>query len=86
MKWQYVRRDAKIERHWCQAKLWIKNPIIDAIVENIKEMAQAPKAPVHAPVSFQISPHSAFSRYSNISKKKEWMRTFLDNSSDKVKD
>ena len=86
MKWQYVKRDAKIERHWHQAKLWVKNQKIDAIVENVKEMAQAPKALVHAPVSFQISPHNAFSRYSNISKKKEWMKTFLDNSSDKEKD
>ena len=86
MKWQYVKRDAKIERPQCQAKLWVKNPKIDAIVENVKEMAQAPKAPVHAPVSFQISPHSAFSRYSNISKKKECMKTSLDNCSDKEKD
>ena len=86
MKWQYVKRDVKIERHQCQAKLWVKNPKIDAIVENVKEMAQASKAPVHTPASFQISPYSAFSRYSNISKKKEWMKTFLDNSSDKEKD
>jgi hypothetical protein len=51
-----------------------QKPKIDAIVENVKEMVQIPKAPV----SLQISPRSAFSRYSNISKKKEWMKTFLD--------
>jgi hypothetical protein len=38
-----------------------------------------------APVSFKISPYSVFSRYSNISKKKGLIKTFLDsmdNSSD----
>ena len=74
MRWHYVKRDAKIERHWFQAKLWDKSLKIDTIVENVKEMAQASKAPV----SFQISPHSVFSRYSSISKKNEWMRNFLE--------
>jgi hypothetical protein len=61
MRWQYVMREAKIERHWYQAKLNDKSPKIDAIVKNVKEMAQTSKT---SP-SFQISPHSAFSRYSN---------------------
>jgi hypothetical protein len=64
MRFQYVKREAKIERHWFQAKLWDKSPKIDAIVENVKEMVQIPKAPI----SLQISPRSAFTRYSNISK------------------
>jgi hypothetical protein len=85
MRFQYVKREAKIERHWFQAKLWDKSPKIDAIVENVKEMVQIPKALV----SLQISPCSTFSRYSNISKKKEWMKTFLDsldNCSDEDKE
>jgi hypothetical protein len=61
MRWQYVMREAKIERHWYQAKLKDKSPKIDAIVKNVKEMARTSEA---SP-SFQISPHCAFSRYSN---------------------
>jgi hypothetical protein len=60
IRWQYVKREAKIERHWFQAKLWDKSPKIDDIVENVKEMVQIPKALV----SLQISPRSAFSRFS----------------------
>jgi hypothetical protein len=62
MRFQYVKRETKIEQHWFQAKLWDKSPKIDAIIEDVKEMVQAL-------ASFQISPRSAFSRYSNIFKK-----------------
>jgi hypothetical protein len=69
MRWKYVRRDAKIERHWYQTKLKDKSPKIDVIVKNVKEMAQMAQTS-EASSSFQISLHSAFSRYSNISNKK----------------
>jgi hypothetical protein len=55
------------------------------LLKMLKKMVQVPKAPI----SLQISPRSAFSRYSNISKKKEWMKTFLDsldNCSDEDED
>jgi uncharacterized protein YoxC len=46
-----------------------KSPKIDAIVKNVKEMAQMVQTS-EASSSFQIFPHSAFSRYSIISNKK----------------
>jgi hypothetical protein len=66
---KYVKRDAKIERHWYQTKLKEKSPKIDAIVKNVKEIAQMAQTS-EASSSFQISPHNVFSRYSNISNKK----------------
>jgi hypothetical protein len=63
MRWKYVKRDAKIERHWYQAKLKHNSPKIDAIVKDVKQMAQKAHTS-EASSSFQISPHSAFSRYS----------------------
>jgi hypothetical protein len=63
MRWKYVKRDAKIERHWYQAKLKHNSPKIDAIVKDVKQMAQKAQSS-KASSSFQISPHSAFSRYS----------------------
>ena len=74
-------KDVRIERSWFQAKLSDKGPIIDAIVNDVKRFAQASRALV----SLQISLHDTSSRSSNISKMKEWMRTFfnsLDNCSD----
>ena len=71
-------KDVRIERCWFQAKLSDKGPRIDAIVNDVKRFAQASKAPG----SLQISPHGTSS---TISKKKEWIKTFLDsleNSSD----
>ena len=67
-------KDVRIERCWFQAKLSNKGPRIDAIVNNVKRFAQASKASV----SLQISPCGTSARSSNISKKKEWMRTFLN--------
>jgi hypothetical protein len=76
MRWKYVKRDAKIERHWYQTKLNDKSQKIDAIVRDVKEMAQIAQTSEASP-SFQISPYSAFSRYSNISKKKNGRRSLL---------
>jgi hypothetical protein len=67
LAWRYIIKDVRVEKHWFQAKLRDNNEKIDFVINDVKKLAQASKAPV----SFQISPHSAFSRYSNISKKKE---------------
>ena len=58
-------KDVRIERHWFHARLWDKSPKIGAIVNDVRGLAQASKAP-------------ASSSSSNISKKKEWIKTFLD--------
>jgi hypothetical protein len=65
-------KDVRIKRHWFQAKLWDKSPKIDAIVNHVKGLAQASKAPA----SLQISPHDTSSSSSNIFKKKEWINCF----------
>jgi hypothetical protein len=66
MRWKYVKREGKIERHWYQTKLKEKSSKIDAIVKNVNEMAQLAQMAQtsEASTSFQISPYSAFSRYS----------------------
>jgi hypothetical protein len=67
LAWRYIIKDVRVEKHWFQAKLRDNSEKIDFVINDVKKLAQASKAPV----SLQISPHSAFSRYSNISKKKE---------------
>jgi hypothetical protein len=74
LRWYYVIKDTRMERHWLQAKLWDKSPRIDAIVNSVKGMAQASKASA----SLQISPRGTSSSSSNISKKKELINTFFD--------
>jgi hypothetical protein len=43
LKWQYIIMDAKVERHW-YVKWWDKYTQVEIIVNNVKELAQAPGA------------------------------------------
>jgi hypothetical protein len=79
LAWRYIIKGVRVERHWFQTKLRDDSAQIDVVINDVKKLVSK------APVSFKISPHSAFSRYSDISKKKELIKTFLDsldNSSD----
>jgi hypothetical protein len=53
LKWQYVIMDDKVERHW-YVKWLDKYPQTDAIVNNVKVLAQSPKdqqlPPITAPL------------------------------------
>jgi hypothetical protein len=80
LAWRYTIKGVRVERQWFQAKLQDDSAQIDVVINYVKKLVSK------APVSFKISLHSAFSRYSDISKKKELIKTFLDSmdsSSDK---
>jgi hypothetical protein len=83
LAWRYIIKGVRVERHWFQAKLRDDSAQIDVVINDVKKLVSK------ALVSFKTSPHSAFSRYSDISKKKELIKTFLDsldNSSDEDKE
>jgi hypothetical protein len=80
LAWRYTIKGFRVERHWFQAKLRDDSAQIDFVINDVKKLVS--KAPV------KISPHSDFSRYFDISKKKELIKSFLDSmdsSSDKEK-
>jgi hypothetical protein len=80
LAWRYTIKGFRVERHWFQAKLRDDSAQIDFVINDVKKLVS--KAPV------KISPYSDFSRYSDISKKKELIKSFMDSmdsSSDKEK-
>ena len=46
LKWQYVIVEDKLKRHW-YVKWWDKCPQIDTIIQNVKELVQAPRAQIY---------------------------------------
>ena len=62
----YAKREAKIERHWFQAKLWDKSPKIDIIVENVKKWPKLLKLRSH----FRFLPIVLFQDIQTFPKKK----------------
>jgi hypothetical protein len=54
LKWQYVIVGNRVERHWF-CKWWDKFPHMNSIIEEVRRMAQAPKAQ-NVPLPSTISP------------------------------
>jgi hypothetical protein len=76
LAWRYTIKGIRVERHWFQTKLRDDSAQIDVVINDVKKLVSK------APVSLKISPHSDFSRHSDVSKKKELIKTLLDSLDD----